>query len=159
MKNTLKNIQSWLFAILIMVGICLIAFLFIEGGAWLTEKIYPWVSIAFAVTLLITLFVLLPLAAFRKTRGFASSSIYTASFIFGFTLWVWGFLLTYTLWGHTAVFIGLFLAGVGVVPFAMLATLFKGLWSTFGGLILLTVITFGARFFAIYLATKSEDYD
>jgi len=148
-----------LFCTLIVVGLCLIAFLFIEGGAWLSAKVYPWVSRVFAWTLLIALVVLLPLALFRKTRAFAGSGIYTASFVFGITLWVWGFLLTYTLWGHTAVFIGLFMAGVGVVPIAMLATLFKGWWSMCGELILLTVITFGARAFGIYLVAKSESRD
>ena len=81
-----------------------------------------------------------------------------ASLVFGFTLWVWGLLFTYHLWGAIAVFIGLFLMGVGVVPIAMLATLFKGMWSTLGELVLLTVLTFGTRFAGAWTAAKAEEY-
>lgn len=60
------------------------------------------------------------------------------------------------LWGGIAVFIGLFLLGVGVVPIAMLATLFNGMWSTLGELFLLLILTFGSRFLGIYLVEKYE---
>jgi hypothetical protein len=63
-----------------------------------------------------------------------------------------GLLLTYVIWGGFAVFIGLFLAGVGVVPVAMLATLLKGLWGPFGILIGLTILTFGTRIFGLSLS-------
>src|SRR5438046_9731864 len=54
------------------------------------------------------------------------------SYVFGATLWVWSLLLTYTLWGGFWLFIGLFMAGVGVVPLAMIATFFKGMWAELG---------------------------
>lgn len=157
MKETLKAIAGFFLAALIMVGVVLVVMLFIKGGVWLSAKIYPWLSVIAGFALIITLLVLLPLAAFRKSRAFAGSCIYIVSYVFGATLWVWGLLLTYTLWGGVAVFIGLFLMGVGVVPLAMLATLFKTMWSTFGGLLLLAAITFGARFLGIYVLAKAED--
>ena len=77
--------------------------------------------------------------------------------MFGFTLWVWGLLLTYDLWGAIAVLVGLVLLGVGVVPIAMLATLFKGMWLTLGELVLLTVLTFGTRFAGAWAASKAQE--
>lgn len=80
-----------------------------------------------------------------------------ASYVFGATLWIWGLLLTYTLWGGVALFIGLFLMGVGVVPIAMLATMFNGMWSEFGQLVFLLAMTVGARAFGAYNIVKYEE--
>jgi hypothetical protein len=54
------------------------------------------------------------------------------------------------------VFLGLFLLGVGVVPIAKHATLFKGMWLQLGELVLLTVLTFGLRAYSIYLDQKTD---
>ena len=51
----------------------------------------------------------------------------------------------------------MFIMGVGVIPIAMLATLFKGMWSTFAQLIILLILTFGARAFGTYLAERAEE--
>lgn len=45
--------------------------------------------------------------------------------------------------------------GIGVVPIAMLATLFKGMWLEFGSLILFTILTFGVRILGVYLIEKA----
>jgi uncharacterized protein YacL len=66
-------------------------------------------------------------------------------------------IVTYALWGGFGLFIGLMLGGVGVVPLAMLATLFKGMWSVFGELILMIVVTVGTRMLGLFLATKARE--
>ena len=78
------------------------------------------------------------------------------SYVLGLSLWVWSLLLTYSIWGGVAVFIGLFLFGVGIVPVAMLATLFHGMWSDLGQLVLGLVLVFGSRILAIWLGNKVE---
>jgi len=156
MKEKFKSIGSVLLGIGIFIGIILLAAFFIRGGIWLSEILYPWLVMISAIALLICILVLLPLAFFHKTRGFSSLGLYIASYIFSATLWVWAFLLTYALWGAMALFIGLFLAGIGVVPIAMLATLFNGEWSVFGQLVLLLIFTFGCRMLGIYLGEKAE---
>lgn len=156
MWDKIKGAGAVVLGIGIFIGIALLIALFIHGGAWLGEKIYPWLVAISAFVIAIVVLLLLPLALFRKTRGFSGLGIIIASYVFGLTLWVWGLLLTYYLWGAIAVFIGLFLMGIGVVPIAMLATLFKGMWSTLGELVLLTVLTFGARFGGAFLIAKSE---
>jgi hypothetical protein len=50
-------------------------------------------------TLLICLLVLLPACLMPSARGFASIGLLLASFIFGFLLWVWAFIVTLQIWG------------------------------------------------------------
>ena len=158
-KKIFGTIGSCLiFIVAIAVSIFFTIFL-IHGGAKLADIILPYLSIIFAFTLLIAIIILLPLSIFRRTRNIAGWGLVISSFVFGFTLWVWGFLLTYVLWGAGALIIGLFIAGVGVIPIAMLATLFKGMWSIFAQLILLLILTFGARFLGVYLAERAEELD
>jgi hypothetical protein len=156
MKEKFQNIGYTLLGIGIFVGIILLAVFFIKGGLWLSELLYPWLSLISAIAFFVCLFILLPLAIFRKTRAFSGLGLFIASYVFGATLWVWGFLLTYVLWGVVALFIGLFLAGIGVVPIAMLATLFNGEWSILGQLVLLLIFTFGTRMLGYHLVEKAE---
>jgi len=157
MKEKFKSFGSGLIGIGIFIGIVLIAAFFIRGGLWLSKTLYPWLTLISAIAIIVCIVILLPLALFRKTRGLSGVGIYFASFIFGASLWVWSFLITYTLWGATALFIGLFLAGVGIIPIAMLATIFSGEWSIFGQLVLLLVFTFGSRMLGLYLNEKTEE--
>ncbi|MBI4619907.1 MAG: hypothetical protein HY739_07075 [Desulfobacterales bacterium] len=156
MWEKIKGAGAAILGIGFFLVIVLLIGLFIHGGAWLSAKVYPWLTIAFSITFGIALFILAPLGIFRRTRGFSGNGMVISSYIFGLTLWVWGFLLTYTLWGGLAVFIGLFLFGVGVVPIAMLATLFKGMWLTLCQLLFLTALTFGSRILGVFLLGRSE---
>lgn len=156
MKGKFKTIGSSLLGFAIFIGIILLIAFFIKGGVWLSEVIYPWLTIIFTIALIISVLILLPLAIFKKTRSFSGVGLYVASYIFGASLWVWAFLLTYVFWGTTALFIGLFMAGVGIVPMAIIATLFQGEWSILGQLVLLLVFTLGSRMLGIYLSEKAE---
>jgi len=137
------------------VGI-VIATLFIYGAGWVSAKLLPWFSILTWVAFAIVVFILLPLAIPRATRGFSSVAMFIASYVFGATLWMMGLLLTLSIWGVTAVIIGIVLGGVGVVPIAMLATLFHGYWLPLVELVLLTIATFGCRIGALSLAESLE---
>jgi len=152
----IKNLGGGLFGIVIMLGLFLLPLLFIKGGLWLSATIYPWLVSISGITFAISLFILLPLAIFKKTRSASAIGLLIASYIFGATAWVWSFLLAYVFWGFLGLFIGLFIVGVGVVPIAMLASLFKGEWGIFGQLVLIVIITFGVRFLALYIAEKAE---
>lgn len=131
--------------------------MFVRGGVWLSERVYPWLVIINGILLLAVIVVLLPLAIFRRTRPYAGAGVYFSSFVFGLTLFIWSLLITYALWGVVGIVVGLLLMGVGVVPIAILACLFHGLWSVIGQLLLLLAISLGARFFGIYLMMRSVD--
>lgn len=141
-------------AILLVGGA--IASVFIFGSAWASSKLLPWFSVFTWIAFALVVFIFLPLAIPRATRGFSSVALFIASYVFGATLWMEGLLLTLFIWGLGAVFIGLFIAGIGVVPIAMLATLLKGMWGQLVELVLLTIMTFGSRIGAMSLAESLE---
>ena len=155
MREKLKGAGNLLLGILIFVAILAIPALFIVGAEWLSERLLPWFVLASFLALGFLLLVLLPLAAFRRSRAFASIAMLVVSYVFGATVWMEGLLLTMALWGTFAVIIGLFFMGVGVVPIAMLATLFKGMWARLAELVVLTVLTFGTRFLAVWVGEKA----
>jgi len=44
--------------------------------------------------------------------------------------------------------------GIGVVPMAFFATLFKGMWPAVGGILYLILLTIGLRMFSMWLSEK-----
>ena len=144
-KILINSLSGCLLGIIFLVGIGLIALLFIQGGVWLSEKALPYFLGLARITFAVVVAILLPMTAFHRTQRFAASGLINAAALFGITLWVWGLVLTYNLWGGGAVLVGIFLLGVGVVPLAMLATLMAQMWQPFGQLILLALLTYGTR--------------
>ena len=152
MITKIKEASSMLLGGVILIAILFIPILFIWGGIKLSTILIPWLYLASAFAFLVNLVIFAPMAIFRKTREWAGVCMFFSSYVFGLTLWFLGLLLTYIIWGGFAVFIGLFIAGVGIVPVAMLATLIKGLWGPFGVLIGLTILTFGCRIAGLSLS-------
>ena len=157
-KIVFSPISGCLLVALVLTAIILLALMFLQGGVWLGDKALPYFVWLARITAGVVL-VLLPMAAFRQTQRLAARGLMYASSIFGITLWVWGLVLTYNLWGVGAVLVGLFLFGVGVVPMAMLATVFAAMWSIFGQLFLLVAMTYWTQRFgrAIILKLHKEE--
>ena len=124
----------------------------LAGSLIVGQKVLPWLLLASYLALVADLMVLLPLTFIRIVRPWVGLGFVISSYVFGLTGWFMGLLLTWALWGGHAVFIGLCFLGVGVVPMAMLATLFKGMWPELGMLILAVVLTFGIRLLGGVLA-------
>lgn len=155
-KDTLAGLGGFLImGAFLVVGLA-IAGVFIFGAAWASTELLPWFSVLTCIAFAVVVFTLLPLAIPRATRRFSSVALFIAFYVFGATLWMEGLLLTLGLWGLGAVFVGLFLAGVGVVPIAMLATPLKGMWGALVELVLLTIMTFGSRIGAMSLAESLD---
>lgn len=123
---------------------------------WLSASVMPLLQILFYIALDISVFILLPLAIFRKTRGVSATGLYMVSYVFGINLWLWSFLLVYQIWGTVALVIGLLFFGVGVVPIAFFAILF-GHMQYITQMIGLLICTFGARYLGMYWINKSEE--
>ena len=134
---------------LLVVIVAVIAF-----GIEIVITIAPFIRIISLVVIALALTTLL-LAFSRKTRMITGHGLLIASYALGALVWVDSFVYTYELWGRTAVFIGLFLMGIGVLPMAVLATLFKGQWLVSLLLLFIMAITWGFR---IWGATWIEEY-
>jgi len=144
--------------ILCALGLVLMWWVVIElihGSISIADKAYPWLVVIYGITFCLCVLIL-PLAFFNLTRGFAGNAYQIASYIFGLTTWVWSLLLAYSIWGIWSVLIGIFLAGVGIFPIAIIASATHGLWSTVGGLIGSLILTYGVRFLGTYLIVRSQ---
>ncbi|MEW6325097.1 MAG: hypothetical protein AB1515_06885 [Nitrospirota bacterium] len=155
--NTLKEIGSTALFIIFFIGLILLGAMFLKGAIWLSATLYPWLVGISGTTLAITVFFLIPNAIFSPIPKIAGIGMVIASYVFGTTLWTMSLLLTYLLWGGWAVFIGLFIFGIGVVPMAMLAIALKGIWLGVGELALLLVLSLGLRFWGAYLLVKIDE--
>ncbi len=142
--------------LLILCAISFVWFLAVYGTLWISTRVLPWLGTISGISFAITLIILLPLSAIRRTRAAAGVLIMFASLPLGVTLWIWSFILAYALWGIFGLIIGLAITGVGVIPIAILAALFSGIWGAFGSLMLLLCITIAMPVYGAYMISKSE---
>jgi len=142
----------------LLCGLLLLALpvILIFGLILMSVIVWPWLGPAFSLTLGISVFILGPLAVIPRTRGFSAAGLMIASYVFGACLWITSLLLTWALWGGIAVFIGLLVLGIGIVPVALLAALFRAQWWNLLDLVMLIVATFGTRMLAVWLAGKAD---
>lgn len=132
-------------ALATVIGVATIAvpMLFIFGGADVGMRILPWLMSLSILLLGCDIVILVPLAFIPRTRTWAGVGFYVSAFVFGLTGWGMGLILTWALWGGLAVFVGVFLMGIGVVPIAMLAALCNRMWLDLGLLVVAVILTFG----------------
>jgi hypothetical protein len=156
-KEFLKSIGGLVLGIVLLVAALTLVELFLYGSAWLSEKVLPVLNLIFVVTFVILLVVFLPLSIFRKCRGWCATAFVLWSYLCGLSLWMFSLLVTLNLWGYIAAIIGLLFMGVGILPVALLACIFKGEWSMFFQLIVQFILLFAARIYGFYLAGKAEE--
>ena len=155
MFERFKQLSGFAFGLVVLIGLLALPVVFIMGSMWAAEHLLQplivigWIAIALDVILLL-------LSVFKGIRGFTGGTIFLSSFIFGLVTWLLGFVLTYALWGLWAVILGILFLGGGVVPIALLATLFKGMWDAFFTLVVLTIITFGSRIIGALIAGSAQ---
>jgi hypothetical protein len=104
---------------------------------------------------------LLPLAAFKTTRRFAGLALTILSYVFGATAWLYGAACSFAAFGWVGLVIGLIFAGIGVVPLAMLAGIFKADVPLMVTWILLALVaaTLLARFAGLTILANSGERD
>lgn len=156
MIDKIKSFGSFLVGMFIMVGFPILIVLLFVKGISMADKIIPFLMIATSFLSFILFVFLIPLSFFKKTRRTSSTIIFFASYIFGVTLWFYSAVVALSLWGWIALIIGLFIAGIGVFPIAFLASLFNGEWLLFVSVIYLALLTFGSRFYGIWMLEKTE---
>ena len=143
--------------ILALVAINFVAGFVIEGTTAVAGHVLPFLIGATYIAIVLCVIFLLPLSLFKATRAVSAWGYIIASYLFGIGVWMYGFLVTYNLWGGIGVVVGSILGGVGIVPLGIVAAALKGLWSVVGNLVFGIGLTFGARVFAGYLAAKVDN--
>lgn len=152
----LKALGSYLTGVCLLLAIISLIEALLAGTAWISDHLLPWFSKASLVAGTVLFLVLLPLSVVKRARPFSGPLILLVSFIFGITLWMEGFLVTLSTWGTFAVIFGLFFAGIGVVPIAILASIIHRSWAVLMELVILAVFAFGCRIFAFWLMGTTE---
>ena len=155
-RQALKKIGSFVLGPTGCIAALLIMGLIVAAMVWLSAKALPWLLIASRYALDICVFVLAPLCIFTKTRRWAGLGFVYASFIFGAMLFFYSCLYVVDSWGVTAMVIGLFLAGVGVLPVAVISSIFHANWSVLLELVFGIVLTFGTRMLGMWLTRVPE---
>jgi len=144
------------FGVAIFLALLALPFLFFAGIARAYEYILPpLISIGW-ICLGIIIVILLPLSIFKKLRVFTGTTIYILSYAFGLLSFLLSLLTTWFLWGGFWAIAGMAMLGGAVVPFALLASGFKGMWSLFFSIIAVLVVTWGARFVGLMIAQSGE---
>jgi hypothetical protein len=156
MKDKLKNASLGALGCAVMVGVLFLAAFMVVGVVWVSDKILPWLNFASVILLAICIFILSPMCIFRTTRPIAGMWFYFGSYVFGLTLWVLSCLVCYDIWGYRALIIGLLVAGVGVAPMALIASIFTGHWSTVRDLLIPFVLMLGTRVLGIWLTSHTQ---
>jgi len=158
LKDKLKTFGKLAAGGAVLIGFALLPVLFIKGGIWFSQTILPFMKRLSELTTVVVVLVLLPCAIFKRLRGFASIGLLVGSFVYGATLWLLAFLVTFQLWGWVALLIGMCFLGVGVVPIAMLAAVSKGEWPIFWSMVITLGFVIGARVFSYFLSNSFEKY-
>jgi hypothetical protein len=114
---------------------------------------FAWLALAIAV------FVLLPLAAWRKTRRAAGIGLFAVSYVFGATTWFLGAAVTFGSFGWIGLIIGLLIVGIGVVPLGIVGAFFKlGINDLAVSLCVMLVISLMARFAGAACVAAADRY-
>lgn len=99
-----------------------------------------WLALAVAVV------ILLPMALVARWRAMAGGGLMVASFIFGATTWMLGAFVTFAVYGFGGFVVGVLFFGVGVVPIAIFAALFKvHSLNMAASLVVMLAVTYTAR--------------
>lgn len=149
--SILKNIQG----LAIIYAVVIVILWFVKGGIWFKEVILPLHALIFFVLLALTFLVLIPMMVIKTTRPYSGLILFQLTYIFGGIAWFYS--AHYCLY-FLSVFwfiVGLFVAGVGVAPVAVIGSLIKGDWETFGLIGTQLFATFGCRALALYAVSTT----
>ena len=157
-ESRLKNWGMYAVGVIVMIIGLLAVGVFLGGMVWVSGKVLPWLETASRIAFDVCVFVLLPLCIFRKTRPWAGVAFVYASLLFGAMLFAYSCLFVFSVWGFVGLIIGLIIAGVGVVPVALLAALLHAQWAVLLDLVFGIVLTFGTRWLGARLTeVQSKD--
>lgn len=158
MKEKLKALQGLLIGIIFFIPLILLIITFISGIEWYWNNIMNSNILHYIFWGTLILFVIGLFLAFIKPARFVGSTImFITSYVFGAITWLFSLGIAWALWGLISVIIGLFIAGVGVLPVAILASIFTGNWSFLLIFLVLIISFIVPRILAYYFAEKCDE--
>lgn len=146
----LKSFGSSLLGFAIMGGFLLLGAVLLIGVTKISAFLYPIFSALTGLSISIFVLFILLLSLIHKIRPFLSQTTMVLSMICGATIWLFSFLTIVGYLGWLAIFL-LFMFQV-VAPVAIIGLFFKQQWYAGLSIIVGLIITYGMRFYSIWLA-------
>ena len=143
-------------AFVVLCVLVAVPILFLFGVSWLIRIVEPIVSFCTATAFWLSLLLFLPMALLRRTRIISIFGLGAASLIFGIFSWCLSFATVHDYFGITGLVIGLLIAGVGIVPIALVGAIMHHAWPLLVLLIFALILSLGTRVLAMWLATVQE---
>ncbi|QHP70445.1 hypothetical protein EI171_26040 [Bradyrhizobium sp. LCT2] len=153
-KDALQAIGGYMLVMAVGIGFVTLLMMLFYGATWASENLLRYVSLAAQWAIVTCIVILAPLAVFRRTRIISAFGFFSSSYIFGTCLWMMGLLSAYFYWGLKSIIIGMCLFGVGVVPVALLASLFNSDWTAIAMMLTGVALTYGTRMLALWMFEK-----
>ena len=126
------------------------------GFMSIVGAIVNWIGVIATILFLVGLPICLVLLIFRKTRGQGGMGIYFLSWPVG--LWLWLNCALYAL--SVSVFwtiIGILAGGLGIIPIAVIMTLIRRDWVSFGNLMGTLIIVLILRYFGLWIFGRAAE--
>lgn len=154
--KTIKDLFTGALGIGLFLAIIIISAIFLIFGLKIASAVYPILETIAAIFIIISLFIFIPLAFFKKTRMISIYGFIISAFIFAINVWIFSLLTTYFYWGIFGVVLGIMLGGIGEIPIAVIASLLHGDWASIFNIISTVVLFLIAQGLAAYLGSKVE---
>ena len=154
--KAIKDLFTGALGIGLFLAIIIISAIFLIFGLKIASAVYPILETIAAIFIIISLFIFIPLAFFKKTRMISIYGFIISAFIFAINVWVFSLLTTYFYWGIFGVVVGIMLGGIGEIPIAAIASLLHGDWASIFNIISTVVLFLIAGGLAGYLGNKVE---
>lgn len=145
----LKQGGTVLLGIAVSAGIMLFAGAMLAGMTVATAFLYPIISGLAGTSILLFLSVVLPLSIFQSLRHAMATTSMILSYICGASVWMFSFLTIIATLKWFSLFALMFFQAVA--PVACILLLFRGQAGVAGGIVLGLVITYGMRFYGIWI--------
>lgn len=114
-----------------------------------------WLGLACLLALACCVFLFPILAIFRRYRRFAGYGYLTSSFVLGGSLWIVCAMTVFDAWGSLALWIGVLMFGVGVLPMTLIIYGLASKWVLFAEFIAIGGVAVGTRMLGYWLMQKS----
>lgn len=146
----MKNLAQTALGFAFLAALLLIPVAAIFGLGWAARHLPTLISAGWVV-LFADVLILLPLSLSKRLRGFTGGAIIASAYLYGLITFLMSVVITWMLWGGWAVAAGVLFFGGTILPFALLAAMFKGMWNLVLMLVVLFGLTIGAGFVGVML--------
>ncbi|MGH6987572.1 MAG: hypothetical protein ACRED9_12140 [Caulobacteraceae bacterium] len=149
------RIMAWNLAVILALFIASVAFF--RGSVWVAPRVFPAVYLLAIADVVFSIVILGPCALFSRTRMFSAIGLQVSAFVLAAATWLFSFMVVYYWWHLIGLIAGLVMGVVGVVPLAMIAAGFEGLWKPEAVIVSGIILSALAYWISTLVASRLKD--